>query len=245
MRNLCISSVLYQIDPLVYSTHLSMMYRAGRNLKDWNIVFTGRWRMAIDEARNFAADVALQSECEYLFFYDDDMLLHSDVLERLVNRMETTDADIVMAKTWVRGHPFNPMCFRFINKEKTGLSIYDYKKEDILENGLVKVDAVGAACTIMKVELFKNMSRPWFFTGQNNTEDVYFCLKAREVYENVNIYVDDTFSCGHLFDKRVITEESRQNLIDDFLRGYNSFGLPIPKQINPKTALIENKLPFD
>ena len=50
-------------------------------------------------------------------------------------------------------------------------------------------------------------------------------------YENVKIYMDNTFECGHLLEKRILDSTTKQNLIDDFKKGYNVFGLPIDKTI--------------
>lgn len=232
-KRIAISTNLYFIDPLVYSTHLSAFYRAGKNLTNYDLVFIGRWRMAIDQARNYAAKNAMYCDCKYLIFYDDDMFLNPDIVERLVKRMEETNASIVTAKCYIRGYPYEPMIFRFIDEKRTKLSRYDYKPEDIDERGLVKIDACGCACTIIDVDLLKDIPEPFFLTGELHTEDVYFCMKIinNYGYENVKIYMDNTFECGHLLEKRILDSTTRQNLIDDFKRGYNVFGLPIEKSL--------------
>jgi len=226
LNKICVATNIYQIDPLVYASHLSAFYRIGKNLPDWQLEFVGPWRYSIDVGRNFAAEAALNLESRYLLFYDDDMFLHPDLVQRLVERMENTDAHIVMAKCYIRGYPYEPMIFKFTDEEKTELDRYSYKSEDVDERGLVRVDAVGCPCTIIDVELFKKIPKPWFLTGQLHTEDVYFCLKAKEHIENLKIYMDNTFDCGHLLDRRILNSETRQNLIEDHKRGYDQFGLP-------------------
>jgi isoleucyl-tRNA synthetase len=56
-------------------------------------------------------------------------------------------------------------------------------------------------------------------------------------YDNINIYMDNKFECGHLLDKRILNSSSRQNLIDDFKRGYDVFGLPIEKELREQQDL--------
>jgi hypothetical protein len=236
---IAVSTNIYFIDPLVYASHLSAFYRMGKNVKDYDLVFIGRWRMPIDQARNYAAINAMSTECKYLIFYDDDMFLDPDLAEKLIKRMEETKASIVTGKCYIRGHPYEPMIFRFINEKRNQLTRFDYKPEDVDERGLVKIDACGCACTIIDVDLFKELREPFFLTGEMHTEDVYFCMKLIENYgyDNINIYMDDKFECGHLLDKRILNSSSRQNLIDDFKRGYDVFGLPIEKELREQQDL--------
>ena len=57
------------------------------------------------------------------------------------------------------------------------------------------------------------MPPPWFVTGSNCTEDVYFCVKARNTFNNaVNIFVDTSVRGGHLLDAEFVDYSTRPAL---------------------------------
>ena len=231
---LLISTVLYNVHPVVYSSQFSMIYRTGKNLSNWEMIFFSPIRMPIDSARNAAARYALQLECDYLFFYDDDMFLHPDIIERLLKRMND-ETHVVMARCYIRGFPFHPMIFKYETIENKGesykaLGHYVDYKDDVRKDGLVEVDAVGCACTMIDVKLFKMIPEPWFMTGKTHTEDVYFCVKAKDHVEGVGLFMDDTFECGHLMERPILTEHSREILTDLDHKGLNQVFFPKSKK---------------
>jgi len=212
-KRVMIATNLYQVDPTVYASHMNMMYRVGRNLPDVDIFFTAPWRMSIDNGRQLAVRSALQAECDYLFFYDDDMFLHPYIVERMLKRFEENEEiSILMAKAFIRGYPYEPMIFKYV--EKGALQIYSDYEKDVRKDGLVKVDAVGCCSTMIDVNLIKLIPEPWFVTGKGHTEDVYFCVKAAEYAENVGIFMDTTIESGHLLDRPILTEYSRKILVE-------------------------------
>jgi len=210
-KKIMIATNLYQVDSAVYASHINMAYRVGKDLADWQVYFSAPWRMPIDKARDLAVKIALNNECDYLFFYDDDMFLDPNVVTKLLARVEENeDIHIIQAKAYIRGYPYDPMIFKFIEKDK--LTLYVDFENDVAENGLLKVDAVGCCATLIDCELFKKVPEPWFVTGFNHTEDVYFCLRAKTYLENVGIYMDNNIEVGHLLDRPILTSVSRKVL---------------------------------
>lgn len=223
-RRICVATNIFNIDPIPYASHLSLMYRLGKNLTDWDVIFAGPWRIPIDVARNRAVTVALEEKCEYLFFYDDDMVVHPDVVQLLLDRVAKQEIHIISALVYIRGYPFKPMIFRF--DEPKYLGLFDYKPEDIEENGLVWAHAVGCASTLIDCELFKMTPEPWFLTGKKHTEDVYFCMKAKDHIGGVKVYMDTHVECGHMLDKPVLTQASREILLEMQNKGVNQLWQP-------------------
>lgn len=223
-RRICVATNIFNIDPIPYASHLSLMYRLGRNLTNWDVIFVGPWRIPIDVARNRAATIALEEKCEYLFFYDDDMVVHPNVVQLLLDRVAKQEIHVISALVYIRGYPFKPMLFRF--DEPKYLGLFDYKPEDIEENGLIAVDAVGCAATLIDCELFKMTPKPWFLTGEKHTEDVYFCMKAKDHIEGVKIYMDTQVECGHMLDKPVLTQISREVLLEIQNKGVDQLWQP-------------------
>lgn len=227
MRIMVAVNVLTEIDSQVYPSHLQHMFRLGRNT-DYEIMLYTPRRMAIATARNEAAKAALKNDCDYLFFYDDDMDLHPDTLKTLISR----DKDIIMGLCNIRSYPYRPMVFKWVDKEDEFTRIGDIKTKGKLitfwedcekhknEQGIIEnVAAVGCACTLIKTEIFKYLEPPYFYTGTQNTEDCYFCVKAFNAIENLTIAVDTTVSAGHILkDKDILypatAEFLRKKVID-------------------------------
>jgi hypothetical protein len=215
-KKILIASNLYQIDPIVYSSHLQMFYRFGRE-SELDIIFYAPWRVPIDVARNNAAAIALANECDYLFFYDDDMYFENgqDAVDLVKKVIDSNDKiHILQGLAFIRGYPFKPMMFKFrnIDNERKQLLPVDDYKDNVDENGLIKVDAVGCCATVIDTKLFKLTPKPWFQTGTQNTEDIYFCVKCCEYIQGVGIYVDPSKKIGHLLDKLVLIEANRDTL---------------------------------
>lgn len=236
---IAIATNIYQIAPQVYASHCDMFYKLGKNHEKFEIVFFGPWRRPIDVARNHAAQLALVHECDYVMFYDDDMFFHSgqDVI-RLINRVleNREKIHILQGMAYIRGYPFNPMMFKrkMLEPGKDALKIYeDYAEYVDPETGLVDVDAVGCCLTLIDTRLFKMIPQPWFLTGQQNTEDVYFCVKAKEYVNNVGVYVDTNVEVGHLLEPIILTKFNR-DILKKFHEehGINQLFLPDPTFIH-------------
>lgn len=208
-KTLVCVNVLTDVDNSVYLSHTQMWYRMGRDFpKDKFFNYTPR-RTSIDNARNYAAKIALEQECDYLLFIDDDMILHEMTYKSMRENIERPGIDVVMACTYIRGYPFRPMFFKATdikNGRVVGLDNYDEFEKDIdPKTHCVKVDAIGCACVLIKCDLIKKLEPPYFVTMPNMTEDVYFCLKAYDTlgYGNVNMLVDCGVPTGHLGDKEI------------------------------------------
>jgi hypothetical protein len=68
--------------------------------------------------RSATAQVALESEADYVLFLDDDVLFPFDSLDGL----PACNSDIASADVCIRGYPFDHMCFKYgKGAEKDGL----------------------------------------------------------------------------------------------------------------------------
>lgn len=193
MRILIGVNTLQAVDSQVYSNHCQLWYRLGKDMPEHDFIFFTPHRMSIDAMRNQAAKMALQTECDYLLFIDDDCMIPSNVVQQLISR----DQDIVAGLTYIRGNPFNVMHFRF-TEDRTSLVFDNAWREHVLENGLIPCDALGFSCCLIRVELLRHLRPPFFVTGSGNTEDVYFCLKARRELDEVSMAVDSHVKVSHL-----------------------------------------------
>ena len=175
-------NVLESVNSHVYANHIKFFTNLKLANPDDQFVFFTPYRMAIDSMRNSAAKIAIDHKCDYLMFIDDDVLIKPETYSVL----KAADKDCIMALTYIRGYPFAPMFFKSFRKivDNTGataeyLTTYDDYEEHIPDDGIVPCAAVGFSCVLIKMDLVKAVAPPWFLTGPNHTEDVYFCNKAR------------------------------------------------------------------
>lgn len=205
-KTLLAVNTLTSVGSQAYASHLNLAFRMAKTPDDF-LLFNG-WRMSIDRFRNEAAKIALQQECDYLMFLDDDVLVPSDTYSRLKAR----DLDIVTPVVYIRGYPFRPMFFKAIQVgEALALDHYNEWKEAEIKDGLLEVAAVGFSCCLIKCELLKKVPPAWFVTGTNHTEDVYFCMKARQC-GTPTIGVDTTLLAGHMLDPEFVAEQTVEHL---------------------------------
>lgn len=205
-------NVLKAIDAGPYCSHMAFAFSTGKLLPNLEVMFYAPERCSIDRMRNESARIALDNNCDYLMFIDDDVIVEGRTLQSLIE----ADADIAMTETYIRGLPFNPMFFK-LTKEG-GLDFYKDFQEHIDEKGLVNVDAVGFSCVLIKCALLKKIPTPYFITSSFGlhqfTEDVYFSLKAIDTLgrENLKIVVDTKYPTGHKLSSDYVTRSNRKLL---------------------------------
>lgn len=228
-----IASLLYDnVEHSCYVSHSQFWYRVGKQMPNVEFVFSAGKRRPIDAARNEAVLLAQELNCDYIFFYDMDMILNPNVLISLLNR----NKDVVGAFCYIRGYPYKPMIFRkteaFKNYAEKPFEIRN--KEDLMENysptkeefekGLIEVDALGTASTLIKTDIFKDIPYPWFVTGRVHTEDLYFFSYAKTLKPELEYWCDLTVESGHLGDPPVICSKNVEALRKFYEGGnYNNF----------------------
>jgi len=211
---LILVNTLTEVNKFVYANHIHFFTHTIRKYPDFQFAFYTPARMSIDNARNTAARMALESECDYLMFIDDDVLLPTDTFTKLYE----ADKAIIAGLVIIRGYPFNVMAFKTISDENTSREKIDYYN-DLPEDGdknlveLVKCRAVGFSCCLLKVDVLKALEPPYFVTGTGNTEDVYFCLRTQhELDPAPDIYMHTGVRCGHLLHPEPVEWETRDKL---------------------------------
>jgi hypothetical protein len=190
----CINTLTAVKSP-AYANHIQFFFRLGRNFPDHQFALWTPNRMTIDTCRNMACKVALENEFDYVMMVDDDVLVPFDAYGKMV----AADKDIVAGWTIIRGYPYNNM--HFIYNENKDLTYYNEHEPE----GMLDVDAVGCSLTLIKCELLKKINPPYFVTGTNNTEDIYFCCKARQAVPECTIAVDLSIKTGHILTDQIVT----------------------------------------
>lgn len=156
-------------------------------------------------AREKIAERAMDIEADYLFMFDDDMIMMPDLFERLYKHQK----DIVAALAFSRLYPHTPVIYNLVEgydavaqkKYYTNLAVKTYPKDTLLE-----CDAVGFGAVLIDMKVLKKMEKPWFMSTSGAGEDVNFCWKAHDL--GFHIFSDTATKIGHLGERPTITEET-------------------------------------
>lgn len=154
----------------------------------------------VDEARNKIAEQAIAIDAKFLFFLGDDVVVPPQTLKQLIYRLEQhPEAGVVGGVYCSKCIPSAPLVFKELGQG----SYWDWKIGEFFE-----VCGLGMDCTLIRTEVLKKLSKPWFKTvrednfadGINHadewTEDLYFLKKVHEETE-YKIFCDGSIICDH------------------------------------------------
>jgi GT2 family glycosyltransferase len=165
-----------------------------------------------DLARNELADMAVNMGYTHILFLDDDMAFdQTNIFVQLLSH----NVDIVGVKAYTRQAPHYP-CVFFKGNEETQF----YKEVDFDSVGLREVDAIGASMLLVKTDVFKNMTKPYFefrdvkIIGKGESafgEDILFGKKAKEA--GFKVWCDTDVEIAHIGDNKLVTRKSYHQAI--------------------------------
>lgn len=129
----------------------------------------------IAASRQGIAEKAIEENCRYLFFIDDDVIVPSTCLLSMTYVLEQNNPPVgkVAAVTGVYTGkcPTNPP---HVYKEPGMGAYWHWKKGDIFE-----IAHCGAGCLLIDLRVLAQLPKPWFkFTMKENFsegEDIFFC----------------------------------------------------------------------
>lgn len=147
----------------------------------------------IAENRNYLAVQAVKNECDYLFMCDDDMIFPPETLRVMASR----EKDVI-------GLPYNVKVLFKEGQERRN-NITPIPDEPTSETEPYEVLAIGGGVMLVKTEVFKTLSQPFFSVDSYDTgmtkigEDSWFCYKASG--KGFKIWVEPTLKdLGHIGD---------------------------------------------
>jgi len=153
----------------------------------------------IAEARNELMQGAIASNCDFLLFLGDDVLLPPDTLHQLIQRMwDDPSVHLVTGMYWTKTWPTQPYIWRGIQRGP----YLDWKHGEYFE-----VDYAGCDCLLIRLSPeMKALGPDWFSTDWTweaesemlnllATEDFYFFTKARKA--GFKLWCDTNVQCLH------------------------------------------------
>lgn len=183
-----------------------------------------------DVARNGMAEQLLKMKQDYIFFLDDDMAIEdchpAKLLDQLVQGMEKDPTIGILApRAYKRTKPFFPCVF---NKKTEST----YKPIDTVGKGLIEVDAIHCAATLIRPSVFERMERPWFEFLQVGDvrlgEDISFTRKARNL--GIRVLCDTDIQVQHISDPVLVDHST--------FSGYNYLEEAVAKEAEKPPAIV-------
>lgn len=155
----------------------------------------------ITEARNLIAKTAVEQNCKYLWFIDDDVLVPRHAIQALGYVLDNYRDENVMVSTGIyctKTYSPAPVIYR----DDTAGAFWDWRVNDIFD-----IDSAGCGCMLINTEVFKHLEYPYFKTTEEYkdlngdsvlhacSEDIYFCRSVRE--KGFKIKADGRVLCPH------------------------------------------------
>ncbi len=140
--------------------------------------------------RNSIIRLAMQNQCDYLLFLDDDMVFNPDLFYQLFSH----NKEVVTAHCLIRYPPFKSALVDGINLNND-LILHDLKPE---EKGLIKIWAAGLACTLINcrvLEKFEQYTSIGWLHHDELSEDISFYMQLHEA--GFDSYCDLDCHVGH------------------------------------------------
>jgi hypothetical protein len=166
-------------------------------------------------AREKIAEEARDIKADYLFMFDDDMMVMPDLFERLFRHQK----DYVAALAFSRLPPYTPVIYN-LTQGWDGVEKSEYYLNHTVDrypkDQLVECDAVGFGAVLISMKALLTIKQPWFMTTSGAGEDIHNCHQARKA--GIRVFMDTATKIGHLGERPIITEETYESTHDQAQR---------------------------
>jgi hypothetical protein len=165
-------------------------------------------RLLTPAARESLADHALNGGMDYMLMIDDDMTTPMDMFEKLYEH----NVDVVAPLAFTRNPPHYAVIYEcesgFDPVTKNDYFINHYAR-NYPENQLVQCDAVGFGSVLIKMDVIRQMKKPYFMSTCGTGEDILFCYNAQKI--GAKVYMDTSVKLGHISSPIVVDEAYAKN----------------------------------
>jgi len=160
----------------------------------------------VTTARNAIAKAAIENNCRYLWFLDDDVVVPRQTVQALGYLLDNGVEDKVMVSSGIyctkTAFPA-PVIYR----DDTPGAFWDWKVNEVFD-----VDSAGAGCMMINTKVFEELEYPYFRTTEEYvdvngepcltavSEDIYFCRTVRVA--GYKIRAHGAILCPHYCEKQ-------------------------------------------
>jgi GT2 family glycosyltransferase len=158
-------------------------------------------RSIIHIARENAVLEMIKGGYDALLYIDDDMTFDPDLVDRLV----ALNAPVASAACYKRVPPYTPCFYESLVMDDKGIKMTPYTDvpKDVFE-----AEGAGAACMLVRKEVFEKLQRPYFMPLPFAGEDVIFCCKLKTA--GIKVKIDPSIRVGHLETRPIFQEHYEQ-----------------------------------
>jgi 2-polyprenyl-3-methyl-5-hydroxy-6-metoxy-1,4-benzoquinol methylase len=197
------------IQPEAQESYLRMMFRAGRNLTQYDFGLAIPTKKEQFRARNYIVDRAIAGNFAYILMLDDDHIVPADLLEILMGHMEShPEYGVIGGLYYQRGGTYEPVVMRRKSTEVDDWSFEFYKHYDsiFMQPGLHEVDIIGGGCMLFRTDVFNKLIPPYFWWEYIAGTDISICGRLKDA--GIRIAIDTSVELGHLGGKQIITSRT-------------------------------------
>ena len=166
-------------------------------------------RLLTPAARECLADHALDAGMDLMLMIDDDMTTPMDMFERLYDH----DVDIVAPLAFTRNAPHYAVIYECeAGHDPVTRNDYfiNHYARNYPENQLVRCDAVGFGAVLIKMDVIRRMSKPYFMSTCGTGEDILFCYNAQQK-AGAKVFMDTSVKLGHIGAPILVDEAYAKN----------------------------------
>jgi len=212
----------FHLGGLQLASHLGVKEYSGMKYEypegvEYEFFWASVGRVLTPLARERLTEWAIKTNMDYMLMIDDDMICPMDLFEKLVRH----NVDVVAPLAFMRMAPHMPVIYR-LDEGYDSMSNMNYYVTEVIKNypknRLVECDAVGFGAALIKVDVVKKMSKPYFMSTTSTGEDLWFCKRAKEI--GAHVYMDTGVKLGHMglppiieekdFDREFKSDEHRE-----------------------------------
>jgi len=182
---------------------IKSVFKAIKNYPDSALEIADGYGIASN--RNLLANMAIDEGFEYLLFVDNDIILPDNALNILFECLERTNSSVASGWYTLSQMPGFKLSVAHYNLDKNCYDAYTpeewgYDPNDS-SNVYVQIDANGLGLTLIKTDLFKKLTYPYFnYVEYENrsvlSEDLYFFDKLKQI--NEPCYAVKSLKAAHL-----------------------------------------------
>ena len=165
-------------------------------------------------SREYLTKAALNAKADYLMFLDSDQLIETDCVNRMAKHLDNGE-DIVTTLIFRKDAPYEPCIFSHqeeLSNRQIALQYYDVESQDLTKP--FYVESCGFGCTMMKLDIFKNIPEPWFLPRPYTGEDISFMWEARQ--KGYKVLCDPTIEVGHVGFKNFTRQDYFKVIQDEY-----------------------------
>jgi 2-polyprenyl-3-methyl-5-hydroxy-6-metoxy-1,4-benzoquinol methylase len=183
---------LYNVVPASFFVNFINRLHELYDQNKYNVQIYMRASTIVDKARNDLVKMALNDNCDYVFFIDSDTLIPKGAIDSLLNM----NVDIASGLYFTKQKPYLPVA-----RVKEGEM--HFFLEDFEFNQIMEVQGVGMGCCLIKMDVFRKMEYPYFKLEWRKhdgieyqiAEDLYFCDEA--IKAGYKIHLNTGVVCEH------------------------------------------------